>query len=42
MSNDYASAAFGKYQGDFWIHDPRFEFHENTPENPMPDGREPD
>lgn len=29
---------FGMYEGEYWIHDPRFAFHENTVDSPMPDG----
>ena len=38
MGSGYVPVVFGTYQGAFWLHDPRWNFHENTPENPMPDG----
>lgn len=30
--------AVGTFKNEFWLHDPRFDLHENTVEDPKPDG----
>ena len=38
MTGNPEDPVFVAYDGQFWIHDPRFELHSNTPDAPLVDG----
>mmetsp|Transcript_662 Transcript_662/g.1594 ORF Transcript_662/g.1594 Transcript_662/m.1594 type:complete len:2342 (-) Transcript_662:143-7168(-) len=38
MTAGYVPAVFGSYQNEWWVHDPRWQFRDNTVDQPMADG----